>query len=61
MSGVITNNPTTWNVEGNLIPVEVSNPTGTEPFTENNCTVTLETAVTVDGNLLIPVKTVTDW
>lgn len=61
MSGQVNRNPTAWSVIGNIAPVEVSNPTVTDVFTTHNCTVELESATTVDGHLLIPVKSTTDF
>lgn len=61
MSGTITNNPTTWSVEGNIISNYIGNPTSTTPFTPINCSLTLLTPVTIDGNILIPLKVVDDW
>lgn len=61
MSEQVNRNPTGWSVRGNIAPGEVSAPTVVDVFTVSNCTVELESATTVDGNLLIPVKSTTDW
>lgn len=61
MSGTDTKTPVTWKVIGNIAPVEVSEPSTTDVFTVTNCTLTLETGVLVDGNLLIPVKSTTSF
>jgi hypothetical protein len=61
MSGQYTKKPESWNVIGNICPGEVSEPQTVEVFTANNCTLTLEGAVNIDGNLIIPVKSATAW
>ena len=61
MSGQVNRNPTAWSVKGNIAPEEVSAPSVVDVFTVSNCTVELESAVPIDGNLLIPVKSTTDW
>lgn len=56
MTGTIESNPTAWSVIGNIAPVGVSEHTTTDVFTVNNCTLTLESKVMVDGHNLTPVK-----
>lgn len=51
-----SSNPVGWSVKGNMIPGEVSNPQNVTPFTVNNCTLSLEGGIVIDGLLLIPVK-----
>lgn len=54
-------NPKSWSVEGNLIPKNIGSPTSTSPFTGVNAVITIETAVTIDGKSLIPVKVTPSW
>lgn len=61
MSGSKTLNPTVFEVKGNMVPVEVSNPTTISVFTVNNCTLTVESAVNVDGNMLKPIRSTPAW
>ncbi|AIS32490.1 hypothetical protein BRM9_1679 [Methanobacterium formicicum] len=56
MSGQIERNPIKWHVKGNIAPQEVSNPTNEGVFTKNNCTLIVESAVVIDGNLIKPIK-----
>lgn len=61
MSEQENKNPESWKVDGNIAPEDVSYPSVVDVFTVSNCTVELEPATTVDGNLLIPVKSTTDF
>lgn len=61
MVDVIEKNPDDFNVVGNIAPVEVSAPVSTDVFTKDHCTLSLESAVVVDGVLLIPVKSTAAW
>lgn len=54
-------NPDTWNVRGNIAPKEVSAPSSTTVFTPTNTSLTIEDSVIIDGNRLIPVKSVPNW
>lgn len=54
-------NPIGWGVIGNIAPIEVSEPQTVDVFTANNCALSLESVVVVDGNLLIPVKATAAW
>lgn len=61
MSETKTVHPTGWGVVGNIAPLEVSEPDTGDVFTANNCTLTVESAVIVDGVLIKPVKSTTDF
>jgi len=61
MSGQVNRSPVGFSVIGNMAPEEVSAPSTVAVFTANNCTLTLESAVNIDGHLLVPVKSVTNW
>lgn len=61
MSETKTVHPTEWGVVGNIAPIEVSEPDTGDVFTANNCTITVESAVNVDGNMLKPIRSTTAW
>lgn len=61
MSGQVNKNPTEWEVKSNIVDGVVSNPETVDVFTANNCTLSLESAVNIEGNLIVPVKSATAW
>lgn len=61
MSDEITFNPYMWSVEGNIIPLELEALVNTSPFSASNCTLSIETAETIDGHSLKKLKVVASW
>lgn len=62
MSDEITVNPYTWSLEGgNMIPLELEALADTTPFTATNCTLSVESAETIDGHSLRKLKVKGSW
>jgi hypothetical protein len=61
MSGQVNRSPTSWGVIGNIAPIELSYPTSTAVYSATDSTLTLETAVSIDGFLLKPLKIEQDF
>lgn len=58
MSGQITKNPSSFNIKGNILNKELSNPTSSSVFSATKSILTLSTPVIVSGILITPIKSV---
>lgn len=61
MTSTITYNPRQWSLTGNLIPLYLEALTDTTPFTASDCTLTVESAETIDGHSLRKLKVEASW
>lgn len=62
MTETLTSNPYQWSVgEGNIIPLELEALADTTPFTATDCTLTVESAETIDGHSLRKLKVEASW
>ena len=58
MSGQVKGTINKWNVKGNIAPEEVSNPSSVSVFSTENCQLSLESVINIDGHLIRPVKSI---
>lgn len=61
MTSTVTYNPYMWSLTGNLIPLELEALVDTTPFTASDCTLTVESAETIDGHSLRKLKVEAAW
>lgn len=60
-TNTITQLPTSFEVDGNLINSAIGTPTSASALTGTNCTVSVVTGETIDGNIVSAFKLVASW